>query len=159
MNKRQWFGLALLTGLLAACATAPAPRNVADTLAATPSLSTFSQLVDDAGLRPSLAAAGPVTVFAPSNEAFKAVPPKTLESIAKDKDRLAALLNFHVAPGKLVSGEVKNGPVKTVQGANLALAKSGNTVTVEDAVVTTADLPATNGTVQVIDRVLTPPAK
>jgi uncharacterized surface protein with fasciclin (FAS1) repeats len=159
MNKRTAM-LATLTSMwfLAGCATTPAPATVTDTLARTPQLSTLNKLVNDAGLGDTLRAAGPYTVFAPSDDAFKAVSAATLQALANDKERLKAVLTYHVVPGQLMAAEVRNGPAKTVQGANVALAKSGSFVTIEDAVVTQADVPATNGVVHVIDRVLMPPA-
>ena len=102
---------------------------------------------------------GPFTVFAPSDEAFKAVPAKTMAELSADKELLKAVLTYHVVPGKVVAADVKNGNAKTVHGANLALAKAGTFVTVEDAVVTQADVVASNGVVHVIDRVLMPPKR
>ena len=69
------------------------------------------------------------------------------------------MLSYHVVPGKISAAQVQNGNAKTVQGANVALAKAGGYVTVEDAMVTQADVPASNGVVHVIDRVLMPPKK
>ena len=150
---------AALLALLSACATTPAPTTIADTAARTPQLSTLSKLVADAGLADTLRAAGPYTVFAPSDEAFKALPAKTLAELAADKQLLKAVLSYHVVPGKLMAADVKPGQQKSLQGANLALAKAGSFVTVEDALVQQADVPATNGVVHVIDRVLMPPKK
>lgn len=147
--------------LLQACATATAPASVPDTTARTPQLSTLNKLIADAGLADTLRGAGPYTVFAPSDEAFKAVPAKTMAELSSNKELLKSVLSYHVVPAKLPAAEVKNGSVKTIQGANLALAlaKSGSFVTVEDAMVTQADVPAGNGVVHVIDRVLMPPKK
>ena len=145
--------------LAAGCATAPAPKNLAETAAATPQLSTLTKLIKDAGLTGTLSGPGPYTVFAPTDEAFKAVPAATMQALAQDKTRLQAVLSYHVIPAAVMAGEVKNGPVKTVQGANLALSKSGTFVTVEDAVVTTADVRATNGVMHIVDKVLIPPAR
>lgn len=145
--------------LLAACASTPAPTTIADTAARTPQLSTLSKLIADAGLADTLRGSGPYTVFAPSDEAFKAVPAKTLAELAANKELLKSVLSFHMLPGKVPAAEVKNGNAKTVQGANVALAKSGSFVTVEDAVVTQADVAASNGVVHVIDRVLMPPKR
>ena len=147
------FAMLLSTG----CATAPAPKTIADTAAATPQLSTLTKLIQEAGLTETLAGPGPFTVFAPSDEAFKAVPAATLRALMQDKARLKAVLTHHVVPGTVLAADVKNGPVKTVQGANLALSRSGTFVTVEDAVVTAADVNATNGVVHIIDKVLMPP--
>lgn len=145
--------------LLQGCATGSAPATIADTAARTPQLSTLNKLIADAGLADTLRQGGPYTVFAPSDEAFKAVPAKTMAELTANKELLKSVLTYHVLPGKVASAEVKNGNAKTVQGANLALAKSGGFVTVEDAMVTQADVAASNGVVHVIDRVLMPPKK
>jgi uncharacterized surface protein with fasciclin (FAS1) repeats len=147
-------GLAVISG----CASVPSARPVATTIAATPELSTLSSLIDKAGLTSTLNGTGSFTVFAPSNEAFKAVPQKTMDELAANPAKLKEVLAFHVIPSKAMAADVKNSSVKSVQGANLALSKSGSFVTVEDAVVQTADIGATNGVVHVVDRVLMPPA-
>jgi uncharacterized surface protein with fasciclin (FAS1) repeats len=153
--------LATLVALatFAGCASTPAPTTIADTAARTPQLSTLSKLIGDAGLADALRGPGPFTVFAPTDEAFKAVPAATLEALGKDREKLKAVLSYHVLAGKVMAADVKNGNAKTVQGADVALAKAGNFVTVEDAVVGTADVAASNGVVHLIDRVLIPPVK
>jgi uncharacterized surface protein with fasciclin (FAS1) repeats len=148
-----------LTALAAGCATTPTPTTIADTAAANPQLSTLSKLVAEAGLTETLRGAGPFTVFAPSDEAFKAVPAKTMQELAANKEMLKAVLTYHVIAGKVMAADVKNGNVKTVNGANLALAKAGTFVTVEEALVQQADVPVTNGVVHVIDKVLLPPKR
>ena len=145
--------------LAAGCATAPAPATIADTAARTPQLSTLNKLMADAGLADTLRAAGPYTLFAPSDDAFKAVPAKTLQDLASNKELLKAVLTYHVVPGKLSAADAKNTNLKTIQGANVALAKAGSFVTVEDALVTNADVPASNGVIHVIDKVLMPPRR
>lgn len=148
--------LAFATG----CATtASEPANIADTAARTPSLSTLNRLINEAGLTDTLRGPGPYTVFAPSDDAFKAVPAKTMDELGKNKDLLKSVLAYHVVPGKVTSADVKNGHAKTVQGADVALAKAGSFVTVEDAMVVQPDMAATNGVVHVIDRVLVPPKR
>lgn len=144
---------------LAGCASLSAPVTVTDTAAKAPQLSTLAKLIQDAGLAETLRGPGPFTVFAPSDEAFKAVPQKTLQELAANKEMLRAVLSYHVLPGKVSAAEVKPGNAKTVQGANVALARAGTFVTVEDAMVTQADVPASNGVVHVIDRVLMPPRR
>ena len=145
---------------LAACVTAPAPapapRTLAETAAANPQLSTLTKLLQDAGLTDTLQGTGPYTVFAPTDEAFKAVPAATLAALAGDKARLKAVLTYHVVPGSLTSTELKNGPVKTLQGSDMALYKSGTFLTADEAVVTTPDVRATNGVIQIVDKVLMP---
>jgi uncharacterized surface protein with fasciclin (FAS1) repeats len=158
MPRRTLMTLAPLAAalLLGACATTPAPTTVAQTIAANPQLTTANRLIQEAGLTETLQGAGPFTVFAPTDDAFKAVPAATMEALAKDKERLKAVLAYHVVPGNLSSSDLKNGPVKTVQGSNLALYKSGTFLTVEEALVTTPDVRATNGVIQIVDKVLIP---
>ena len=154
------YSLLLATAVFAAgCVTSPAPKNIVETAAATPQLSTLTQLIREAGLSEALSDPGPFTVFAPTDEAFRAVPPATLQALSQDKVRLKAVLTYHAVPGAVMAAEVKNGPVKSVQGANLALSRSGTFVTVEDAVVITPDVKATNGVVHIVDKVLMPPAR
>ena len=150
-------GVALVVAL-SGCASVQAPRTAAETIASDPKLSTLSKLIADAGLSETLAGTGPFTVFAPSNDAFAALPEATTKALMADKDRLKALLSYHVLPGKVLLADVKNGPAKTVQGASVTLYRSGTFLTVEDAVVTLPDVAATNGVLHVIARVLTPPA-
>jgi uncharacterized surface protein with fasciclin (FAS1) repeats len=150
---------AVIALTVAGCATTPAPTTIADTAARTPQLSTLSKLINDAGLADTLRGPGPYTVFAPSDDAFKAVPAKTLADLAKDKELLKSVLTYHVLAGNVPASDVKTGNAKTVQGANVALSRAGGFVTVEEAVVTQADVKASNGVVHVIDRVLIPPKR
>lgn len=160
MNKRVLLCTVSAAVLaFAGCASMSGPKTITQTAAATPSLSTLNKLIADAGLADTLNGAGPYTVFAPSDEAFKALPAKTLADLSSDKEQLKAVLNYHVLPGKVSAGDVKTGPVKSVQGANLSVSKAGSFVTVEDAVVTQADVAASNGVVHVIDKVLIPPKR
>jgi uncharacterized surface protein with fasciclin (FAS1) repeats len=158
MFKRS-FLIATAALILSGCATTPAPTTIADTVARDPQLTTLSKLLNDAGLADTLRGAGPYTVFAPTNDAFKSVPAKTLADLAANKDMLRSVLSYHVLPGNVKSANVKVGSLKTVQGANVAVANAGSMLTVEDAVVIQADLPATNGLIHVVDRVLMPPKK
>lgn len=161
MNRRHALhsAIALATLLtLGACATRPAaPTNIADVIASTPSLSTFNKLATEAGLADTLRSTAPHTVFAPSDAAFAAVPAKTLQALQADKAQLKEVLSYHIVAGSVASTEVKPGNAKTLQGGSVALARAGGFVTVEDALVETADLKAPNGVVHVIDRVLMPP--
>jgi uncharacterized surface protein with fasciclin (FAS1) repeats len=159
MMNRRALALATVVTLLAGCATQPAPTTLADTLATSPALSTLHGLVVKAGLQDTLKGPGPYTVFAPNNEAFKAVPAKTMDQLAKDPARLQAVLKYHLVPGQLAAANVKNGPVKSLEGANLTLARSGAFVTVEEAMVVTADIKAANGVAHIVDRVLIPPVR
>lgn len=156
-NRRILF-VAATVAALAGCATHSTTVSVADTIAAKPQLSTLNGLLAKAGLTATLKGTGPFTVFAPSNEAFTKVPAKTMDELAKDPTKLKAVLNYHLVPGKLMAADVKNGNSKTVNGANVALSKAGEFVTVEEAMVQTADILATNGVVHIVDSVLIPPA-
>jgi uncharacterized surface protein with fasciclin (FAS1) repeats len=98
-------------------------------------------------------------VFAPTNDAFKAIPAATLADLSKNPEKLKAVLTFHVIPGKVMAADVKNSNVKTLNGANVALAKAGDFVTVESAAVVTANMVATNGVIHTVDTVLMPPKK
>lgn len=160
MNRRLLPLFAIVT-LVAACASQPmsAPVSIADTIAHDPQLSTLNGLVQSAGLVDTLKAAGPYTLFAPTNDAFKAVLAKTMDDLAHNPARLKDVLSYHVLPGRLMAADVKNGNAKTAEGANVALSKAGSFVTVEDAMVQTADIVASNGVVHTVDRMLMPPAK
>jgi len=159
MQRRIRMTLASLAAalVLGACATTPAPTTVAQTIATNPQLTTAARLIQEAGLSETLQGSGPFTVFVPSDEAFKAVPTAMVDALGKDKVRLKAVLSYHVVPGALSSGDVKNGPIKTAQGGELSLYRSGTFVTADEAVVTTADVRATNGVVHIVDKVLMPP--
>jgi len=87
MERRSWL-LGLLAVSLAGCASMQ-PKNVAEVIAADPDLSTLSKLIREAGLAPTLSGAGPFTVFAPNNAAFQAVPAKTMDELAKNKQLLS----------------------------------------------------------------------
>ena len=155
MNRRTWmFGLLAIS--LAGCASMQ-PQNVVQVINSDPQLSTLSKLIADAGLSETLSGTGPFTVFAPTNDAFKAVPEKTMAELAANKEQLKRMLTYHVVPAKSAAADVKPGNMKTVNGANVAVARSATFVTVEEALVTGADKTATNGVVHVIDRVLLPP--
>lgn len=166
MSQNQAFSSLRRTALvlaatvaLGACATKPSPANLADSVANNPSLSTFNTLVAQAGLSETLKSGGPFTVFAPTNDAFKAVPAAAMADLSKDPAKLKAVLSYHVVPGKLMAADIKNSNAKTLNGANLALAKAGDFVIVESATVVVADLGATNGVVHTIDAVVMPPKK
>ncbi|MGE5964010.1 fasciclin domain-containing protein, partial [Klebsiella pneumoniae] len=81
------------------------------------------------------------------------------EALRKDRAQLRAVLSYHVVAGRLTSADIGNGKLKNLQGGEIATSTAGDFVTVEDALVTRANLPASNGVVHVIDRVLLPPKK
>jgi uncharacterized surface protein with fasciclin (FAS1) repeats len=159
MLTRRVLSLALVSIAVAGCASVPTPVSVADTIAKNPSLSTLNGLISQAGLSTTLQSAGPFTVFAPSNDAFKLVPEKTMDDLAKHPEKLKNVLAFHVISGKVMAADVKNSSAKTLSGANVTVSKAGDFVTIEEALVQTADIQASNGVIHIIDSVLMPPAK
>ncbi|MDB5942138.1 MAG: fasciclin protein [Ramlibacter sp.] len=157
LDRRLVFTLSLLA-LVAGCATPSAPVSVADTLARDPQLSTLNGLVAQAGLAGMLRGGGPYTVFAPTNEAFKAVPAKTMDEL-EDPARLKAVLSYHVLSARITPAQVQMVNMKTENGAEVALARAGDFVTVEDAMAQGQPAMASNGVVYAIDRVLIPPRR
>jgi uncharacterized surface protein with fasciclin (FAS1) repeats len=151
------FAVFVLAGCAATPPTPPAPVTIADTAARAPQLSTLNRLIDESGLAATLQGSGPYTLFAPSDEAFSKLPPATLAALEQDKEKLRALLSYHLVAGELRAADVKNGNAKSLQGGELALAKAGTFLTVEDALVVQPDQVSSNGVVHIIDRVLTPP--
>ena len=103
---------------------------------------------------------GIYTVFAPTDDAFKAVPAATLDKLGKDQDLLKSVLTFHLVQGKTESAAVTGAAsVATLNGAKLNLAKAGDFVTVDDGMVVTADVKAGDSVIHIVDRVLMPPVK
>ena len=157
--SRRSVGVALLAGLACGFSAAAEPVKLSATVAAQPSLSSLHALIVAADLQAALDGAGPFTLFAPSNNALKALPAAVLADLSKDAAKLKNLLTFHVVPAAVLAKDVKNGNVKALNGDTLALSKAGEFVTVENALVTTADIVASNGVVHIIDTVLIPPVK
>ena len=133
--------------------------DIVDTAASADQFSTLVAAVKAGGLVDTLKGEGPFTVFAPTNDAFAALPAGTVENLLKpeNKEQLVAVLTYHVIPGKVMSSAVagKMVQVETVQGSMLSIdATSG--VMVNNAMVTTADIITSNGVIHVIDKVLLP---
>ena len=160
MNKLRHFTLALITILpLAFTSVTVKAGDIVDTAASSDQFSTLVAAVKAAGLVETLKSDGPFTVFAPTNEAFAALPAGTVENLLKpeNKEQLVAVLTYHVLPGKVMSGDIagKTAEVATVQGSELSIdANSG--VMVDGANVTTADIITSNGVIHVIDKVVLP---
>jgi len=148
---------------LSACSSvgvSPAPANVVAAASASSELTTFNKLVQQAGLTSTLEANGPFTVFAPTDEAFKAVPAATLDKLAKDPEVLKSVLSYHVVPGALKAADIAGTtPTVTLNGAKVTLSKAGDFVTADEALVIKADVAAGNGVLHIVDRVLMPPKK
>jgi uncharacterized surface protein with fasciclin (FAS1) repeats len=140
-----------------ATAAAAAKPNLVETAVAAGNFTTLVSLVKQAGLAETLSGAGPYTVFAPTDKAFKKVPKKTLTALGKDKAKLKAVLLYHVAAGRLAAKRVvKRSSIKTLNGKRVKIRVRGRNVFVNQAKVVTADVRASNGIIHVINRVLIP---
>ena len=155
MNKK------LLAFAIAALLTGPAvaaDRTVVDIAAGNPDFSTLVAAVNAAGLAETLSGPGPVTVFAPTNAAFAKLPAGTVESLLKpeNKDRLTAILTYHVVAGEVMAADVARlNSADTLNGKAVSIDTS-NGVRINDATVTSADIDASNGVIHVIDTVILP---
>ena len=131
-------------------------KDIVGAAIATGDSATFISALKTAGLTDTLTGKGPFTVFAPSDEAFKKLPPGALDGLIKDTAKLKAVLSYHVIAGHVDAKDVKSGEVMTVQGSALTAAVSSSGVQVNGAHVKQADIAATNGVVHSIDTVIMP---
>ena len=130
--------------------------DIVDTAIQAGSFSTLVTAVKEAGLVETLKGDGPFTVFAPTDEAFAALPEGTVEGLLADPEALAAILTYHVVPGKVMSTDLSNNMMATtVNGADVTIMTEGG-VMVDVANVVTADIEASNGVIHVIDAVILP---
>ncbi|HTY88087.1 MAG TPA: fasciclin domain-containing protein [Candidatus Acidoferrum sp.] len=122
------------------------------------SFKTLVAAVKAAGLVETLQGEGPFTVFAPTDEAFAKLPAGTLEELLKpeNKEKLVAILTYHVVPGKVMAADVKTMKAKTVNGKELSIKVEDGKVTVDGAKVVKTDVLADNGVIHVIDSVILP---
>ena len=134
-------------------------KDIVDTAVAAGKFTTLAAALKAAGLVDTLKGAGPFTVFAPTDEAFAKLPKGTVEDLLKpeNKEKLTAILTYHVVAGKATAADVAKMPTaKTVNGKELTLKATDAGVTVNNAKVITADVQASNGVIHVIDTVLLP---
>ena len=134
-------------------------QTIVEIAAGNKDFSTLVAAVKAAGLVETLKGDGPFTVFAPTDEAFAKLPAGTVESLIKpeNKDKLIAILTYHVVPGKVTSADVvKLSSAKTVQGSSIDIAVKDGNVKIDDATVVKADIDCSNGVVHVIDSVILP---
>jgi uncharacterized surface protein with fasciclin (FAS1) repeats len=131
-------------------------KSIIETAIEAGSFSTLATALTAAGLIETLSGEGPFTVFAPTDEAFAKIPAETLTAVFADKDKLTAILTYHVVAGKVLAADVvKLDKATTLQGTDVTIDAS-NGVKINDATVVTADVEATNGVIHVIDTVLMP---
>lgn len=132
--------------------------TVVEALVADERFSTLVAAVQAADLAETLSGPGPFTVFAPTNEAFAKIPQETLASLLQpeNKDKLAAILTYHVVSSKVMASDVKTMKAPMVQGTEASIVVADGVVKIDDATVTETDIVAGNGVIHVIDAVIMP---
>jgi uncharacterized surface protein with fasciclin (FAS1) repeats len=141
----------------AAGTDAAATGTIVDVAASNPDFSTLVEAVQAAGLAETLSGDGPFTVFAPTNDAFAAVPADVLQKLLADQEALTKVLTYHVLPGQVMAADVAPGEVTTVEGSPASITADGGTLKIDDATIVATDVAASNGVIHVIDAVLIPP--
>ena len=133
-------------------------KDIVAVAAGNGSFNTLVAAVKAAGLVETLQGTGPFTVFAPTDEAFAKLPKGTVEELLKpeNKEKLVAILTYHVVAGKVMAADVKTMKAKTVNGKELDVKVTDGAVTVDNAKVVKTDVAASNGVIHVIDTVLLP---
>ena len=162
----KWAVLAAAPVVLAACVSStPEPPmvelDIVETAVSADDFNTLVTAVQTADLVEVLQSPGPFTVFAPTDEAFAALPPGTVESLLleENRDQLVAILTYHVVPGEVFSTDLAGQviEVETVEGSLLAVDATDGVVLNGTSTVVAADVDASNGVIHVIDTVLLPP--
>ena len=159
MLRNGFLALALtvLIGGGIAFAGSSAEQDIVDTAIAAGQFETLVAAVQAAGLVDVLKGDGPFTVFAPTDEAFAKLPAGTVEALLQDKEKLAAILTYHVVAGKVMAADVvKLSSATTVNGQDVTIKVDGGMVMVNGAHVVATDIETTNGVIHVIDTVLLP---
>lgn len=158
MFRRTFIATAAATLLSAPAFADGHSKDIVDTAIAAGSFNTLAAALAAAGLVDTLKSEGPFTVFAPTDDAFAALPAGTVDDLLKpeNKDQLTAILTYHVVSGKVMSTDLSDGmTATTVQGGDLTVDLSDG-VKINAATVTSADIEATNGVIHVIDTVILP---
>lgn len=158
MFRKTSIALTTAAALFGTTAFAGAGKDIVDTASEAGSFGTLLAAAEAAGLVDTLKSEGPFTVFAPTDEAFAALPEGTVEELLKpeNKDQLAAILTYHVVPGKVMSTDLTDDmEAATVQGDTVMIDLDDG-VKVDTANVTTADIETSNGVIHVIDAVIMP---
>lgn len=154
--------LALVLGVSTVAFAAPntaGTKDIVDTAVAAGQFKTLAAALQAAGLVDTLKGAGPFTVFAPTDAAFAKLPAGTVQELLKpeNKQKLIAILTYHVVPGDVTSAQVvKLTEAKTVEGQDVKISTANGKVKINNADVVKADIQCSNGVIHVIDQVLLP---
>lgn len=132
-------------------------ENIIETAIGAGQFSTLVTAIKTAGLVETLSGPGPFTVFAPTDDAFSKLPAGTVEALLKDKEKLTAILTYHVVAAKVMASDVVNlKSAKTVNGQEITIMVKDGTVMVDNAKVIKTDIVCSNGVIHVIDAVILP---
>lgn len=162
MNRRIFAAAAVIALTVSGSGLFAAPKanqDIVDTAVAAGSFNTLVAAVKAAGLVDTLKGAGPFTVFAPTDDAFAKLPAGTVENLLKpeNKDKLVAVLTYHVVPGRVMAKDVvKLKSAKTVNGKEAGIKAWGGKVMVDQAQIIKTDIETSNGVIHVIDSVILP---
>ena len=158
MFRRSFLGLAVATAVSTGAAFAGGhSKDIVDTAVEAGTFNTLVAAVTAAGLVDTLKGEGPFTVFAPTDDAFAALPEGTVDALLNDIPTLTSILTYHVVAGKVMSTDLSDGMTAgTVNGADITISTMDG-VKVNGASVTAADIETSNGVIHVIDAVILPP--
>lgn len=159
MIRRTFIALAATTALASPAFSEAHTMNIVETAQEAGTFTTLLAAAEAAGLAGALTEPGPFTVFAPSDDAFAALPEGTVDDLLmeENQDQLIATLRYHIVSGAVMSGDLSDGmTAPTLEGSDVTISIDGDTVMVNEATVTQADIEASNGVIHVIDSVLMP---
>ena len=161
MIKAKWLASAALASVVAFAGlntnAGSHSKDIVDTAMSAGNFNTLVTALKEAGLVDTLKGEGPFTVFAPSDDAFAKIPADQLNALLADKEKLTAVLTYHVVPGKVMASEVVNmDSAKTVQGQSVEIMMENGNVMIDGAKVSAADIETSNGIIHVIDSVIMP---
>jgi len=159
VQNQQGVALIKTVNVTATPTAAPPMKTIVETAVADGRFTTLVAAVQAAKLDGALSGPGPFTVFAPTDDAFKNLPPGTVESLLKQPEgQLKQILLYHVVDGKVMAADVvKLSSAKTLQGSNVNITVTNSVVKINDATVKITDIQTKNGVIHVIDKVLLPP--
>lgn len=159
MIRRTFLALTAAASMFTAAPAFAQDKDIVDTAVAAGTFNTLAAALTAAGLVETLKGEGPFTVFAPTDAAFAALPAGTVEDLLKpeNKDKLIAVLTYHVVAGKVMSTDLTEGmKAATVNGAEITITLDGG-AKVNGVTISAADIAANNGVIHVIDQVILPP--